>query len=237
MATVKVVDLINRAQIILQDTTGTRWPVCELLAWLNDSYREIALARPDVNTLSGTFTCAAGTRQVLTDRFPEALRVIDVVRNVASTSNKRAVRMIDRRILDDQRRGWHAETATTDIQHWMYDPRLPREFMVYPPASSAAQLEVLYSAVPVAHTLTEAELTGTGECTTQSSETIHVVDAFANAMLDYMLYRAYSKDADYAANAARAVAHLQAMQGALGTATTSDSAVTSALVPGATTVR
>jgi hypothetical protein len=35
-------------------------------------------------------------------------------------------------------------------------------------------------------------------------------------MLDYMLYRAYSKDAEYAANAQRAVAHFQAFQNALG---------------------
>jgi hypothetical protein len=71
--------------------------------------------------------------------------------------------------------------------------------------------------VPTNHTLSDAELT-----TSPSSETIKIVDSYANAMLDYMLYRAYSKDAEYAANAQRAMGHYQAMQAALGIKTQTD---------------
>jgi hypothetical protein len=210
MATVKVVDLIRRAQAILQDTTGTRWPVLELQDWLNDAYKEIILVRPDANTQTGTFTCATGSRQKLSTGFPNALRLIEITRNVAATSTKRAVRLIDRKILDDQRPAWHAETASVDIQHYMFDVRLPKEFFVYPPALPAAQLEVVYSAVPVRHSLSEAQL---GDLST--AETIRLDDNYGNAILDYMLYRAYSKDADYAANGERAVGHFTAMQAAL----------------------
>lgn len=219
MSTVTVVSLVNRAQTILQDTVdpGVRWPVLELQDWLNDSYREIVNARPDANSQSGDFTCAAGTRQVLTTQFASALRLIDVVRNVAATSAKKAIRQLDRSILDDQRRAWHAETGSVDIEYFMFDPRIPREFLVYPPATTLATLEVVYSLVPESHTLTQAELT-----TTPSDETIKLVDSHANIMLDYILYRAYSKDAEYAANAQRALAHFQAMQNALGVKTASD---------------
>ena len=216
MATVLVRDLITRAQTILQDTTSTRWPVEELIGWLNDSYREIILARPDANSETGTFTCEQGTRQNLaraSGGFPNALRLLDVVRNVASTSSKRAIRHIDRQILDDQRRGWHAETPTVNVEHFMFDPRLPRSFLVYPPATSQAQLEVVFSSVPLAHTVADAE---------SSSATIRIVDSYANAMLDYILYRAYTKDAEYAANAQRATAHYQAMATALGIKTQTD---------------
>jgi len=221
MATVKVSELIIRAQTILQDTTATRWPAVELQYWLNDSYREIVLARPDANTQTGTMTCVAGSRQRLTTSFATALRLIDVVRNLASTSAKRAVRIVDRRVLDDQRRDWHNETASVDIQHYMFDPRLPKEFLVYPPATSAAQLEVVYSSVPTAHTLTEAQLTNIA-----TADTINLDDSYANVILDYMLYRAYTKDAEYAANAQRAVAHFQAMQSALGVRNQADAATT-----------
>lgn len=221
MATVKVVDLVAKAQTILQDTTSTRWPVLELQGWLNDSYREILLIRPDTNTKTGTLTCATGTRQVLTAGFANALRLIDVVRNVASASLKESIRPVDRRVLDDQRRGWHAETGTVNIQHFMFDPRLPKEFLVYPPATTSAQLEIVYSEVPTAHTLTEAQLTNLA-----TTEVIKIDDSYANAMLDYVLYRAYSKDADYAANASRAVAHYQAMQTALGVKSQTDTATT-----------
>jgi hypothetical protein len=211
MATVKVVDLISRAEIILQDTTNVRWPALELQSWLNDSYREITNLRPDSNTQTGEYTCVLGARQVVTTTFASAIRIIEVVRNTATTSAKGAVRLVNRQMLDDQRRNWYAETATVDIQHYMFDPRLPKEFLVYPPATTAARLEVVYSSVPLAHTLTEAQLT-----TTPSTETIRIDDSYANAMLDYTLYRAYSKDAEYAANAQRAMAHFQAFQNALG---------------------
>ena len=220
MATVKVNDLLNKAQTILQDTTGTRWPEPELVGWLNDAYREIILARPDANSESGDFTCAEGTRQVLTTGFPNALRLLDVVRNVATTSAKKAVRLIDRTILDDQRRGWHAETASVDIEHYIFDPKLPREFLVYPPATSAAQLEVVFSSVPTDHNPEGAYQVGGAD----ANETIKIVDSYANAILDYMLYRAYTKDAKYAANWPRAAQHYQAMQAAIGIKTQSDTA-------------
>jgi hypothetical protein len=69
---------------------------------------------------------------------------------------------------------------------------------------------VVYSSVPNKHTLTEAQLNSSS-----TADTIRVDDHYANAMLDYMLYRAYSKDADYAANGERAVGHYNAMQAAL----------------------
>jgi hypothetical protein len=211
MATAKVVDLVSRAQTLLQDTTSVRWPVLELQGWLNDSYRETVNLRPDANTATGEFTCAAGARQVVTTTFSSALRVIEVVRNTAVTSAKGAVRLVNRRMLDDQRRNWYAETPTVDIQHYMYDPRLPKEFLVYPPASTAARLEVVYSSVPLAHTLTEAQLINP-----TTADVIRIDDSYFNALLDYVLYRAYSKDAEYTANAQRAVAHYQAFQNALG---------------------
>ena len=220
MATVKIADVLNKVETILQDDTNVRWTAGELLGWANDSYREIVMARPDLNTASGTFTCAEGTRQILTGNggFANAIRLIDITRNVAATSAKEAVRLISRKILDDQRRNWHDVTAkSVDIEYFMYDPRLPKEFLVYPPATTAAQLEVVYSSVPTGHTISG---------NTVPDEAIKLDDSWSNCMIDYILYRAYSKDAEYAANAQRAAAHYQAMQASLGVKTQSDQAVT-----------
>jgi hypothetical protein len=217
MASVKIAEVINKVELILQDDTNVRWTAAELLGWANDSYREIVLARPDVNTQSGTFTCAEGTRQVLTDGFSSALRLIDVVRNVAATSAKGAVRLISRKILDDQRRDWHDVTnKSVNIEYFMFDPRAPKLFQVYPPATTAAQLEVIYASVPSAHVLSNGAI---------PTDDIRIDDSYANCMVDYILYRAYSKDAEYAANSQRAMAHLQAMQASLGVKTQADQAV------------
>lgn len=221
MPTVQVVELVQRAQIVLQDTTGTRWPELELQMWLNDAYREILLHRPDTNTQIGEFACVEGTRQRLTDVFPSALSVDRVVRNLAASSRKGAIRAINQSVLDDQRRTWHAESPTVDIELYMIDPLLPREFFVYPPASTEAVLEVVYSSVPDAHTLSEAELQDAG-----TDEPIRIVDSFANAILDYMLYRAYSKDAEYMGNAQRAVMHREAMLASMGVGSQTAAAVT-----------
>lgn len=219
MSTVKVIDVIRRVEDVLQDS-NIRWPRIELQNWLNESYLAITLARPDANAKSGTFTCAAGTRQVLTTEFGSALRLLDVTRNMAATSAKKVVRLVARSVLDDQRPGWHAETGTVDIQHFMYDPRQPKEFFVYPPATTSAELEVVYTDSPGAHSLAEGDLDPDGS----NTEVIKLDDIYLSPMIDWVLYRAYSKDAEYGANEARAQAAYAAFNAAIGTKNAVDAA-------------
>jgi hypothetical protein len=211
MATVKVVDLIVRAKTLLQDEDSVRWTVAELQYWLNDAYKETIGLRPDANTQTAEYTCVAGPRQVLTGSFPNAIRLVEVVRNLAATSNKYSVRLTDRRSLDTQRRSWYSDTPSASVELYMFDPRTPKEFLVYPPASTAARLEVIYSVLPLEHALTDAQLLNP-----TTAETIRIDDIFATALFDYMLYRAFSKDAEQTAMMNRAVAHYQAFQNALG---------------------
>jgi hypothetical protein len=220
MATVKVTDIIRRVEDVLQDT-NIRWPRLELQNWINESYLAITLLRPDANAKSGSFTCVAGTRQSLTAVFPSALRLLDVTRNVAATSSKKVVRLVARSVLDDQRPAWHSETPTVNIQHYTFDTRQPKEFFVYPPATDAAQIEVVYADAPQAHTLGESDLNPD----TGSSEVIKLDDIYTSPIIDWVLYRAYSKDAEYGANEARAAAAYQAFNAAIGAKSQTDSAV------------
>jgi len=220
MATVKVIDIIRRVESILQDT-GVRWPREELQTWINESYLAITLMRPDANAKTGEFTCAAGTRQSLTAQFSSALRILDITRNLAPTSNKKVIRIVSRSVLDDQRPTWHSEAETINIQHYTYDARQPKEFFVYPPASEEAVLEVVYADTPSSHSLTEAELDPTGP----NTDVIKVDDIYMSPIIDWVLYRAYSKDAEFGTNEARAVAAYNAFNSALGTKTQVDAAV------------
>lgn len=220
MATVKVVDIIVRAQTLLLDTTATRWAATELQYWLNDSYREILNLRPDSNSQTGTYTCIAGYRQNLTSTFVTANRLLEVISNKAATSTKKGVRLVSRASLDTDRPGWYNETATVNVQLYTYDPRFSTEFLVYPPATTAAQLEVIYNTIPTPHTLTAEQLANLS-----TTEVIKVSDSYANAILDYILYRAFTKDSDQANNASRAVAHYQAFQNSLGVKLQTETAV------------
>jgi hypothetical protein len=212
MATVKVVDLIVRAQTLLQDEDSVRWTVAELQYWLNDAYKETIGLRPDVNTQTAEFTCVAGPRQNITGSFPNAIRLVEVVRNLAPTSDMSSIYVTSRKSLDTQRRSWYSETPTATIELYTFDPRTPKEFLVYPPATTSARLEVIYSVLPAEHTLTDTQLLDP-----TTAETIRIDDIFATALFDYMMYRAYSKDAEQTAMMQRAVAHYQAFQNALGT--------------------
>jgi len=217
VATIKVIEIIKRVEDVLQDS-NVRWPRVELQNWLNESYLQIALLRPDASSKTGTLTCVAGSRQTITSGFSTALRLLDVVRNLASSSDKKVVRLIDRSVLDDQRPAWHTDTASVNIQNYTFDVRQPKEFFVFPPATTSAQLEVVYADLPGTHSLSEANL----HPTTGSAEVIKVDDTYLSVITDWILYRAFSKDAEFAANAARAGAHYQTFMSSIGNKTQSD---------------
>lgn len=220
MSTVKVVDLIARAQTLLLDKTAVRWPAVELQWWLNDSYREIVTLHPDSNAQTATFTCAAGYKQDITGTYDSAYRVLEVRSNRAAGSNKKQIMLVSRKSMDTMRPGWYNETPSINIEKYMYDQRVPKEFLVYPPATTTAQVDIIYTTVPAPHTLTESQLTNPA-----TTEVIRLDDIYASPILDYIMYRAYSKDAEQQNNAARAIAHYQAMVTALSGKVQSDDAV------------
>lgn len=210
MPVVTVVEIIADVRTTLLDADVTRWPSVELQRWLNAGYREIVGLRPDANSHTAILNCVAGPRQSLTTQFPAALRLLDVTRNVAITSNGGAVVPAKRDALDDTRPGWASETSTVDIEMFIFDPRLPKEFMVYPPATSDAQLEVMYSLMPAVHALSESQLNSA------NAALINIDDSFANPLIDYVLYQAFRKDSGNQINMARSASHYQSMREGLG---------------------
>ncbi len=199
--TVTVQSVIDRVQTVLQDTTGLRWPVVgELVLWVNDAQREIALVKPDATATNTTITLAAGTKQGIP---ATGNRLLNVVRNMSAASNgtgKRSVRLVDRSVLDAQTPDWHDPAVvggaahTTVVKHFVYDEMNPRNFYVYPGVSGNAYLEIVYSANPATIAL---------------SDNISIPDIFANSIMNYVLYMAYMKDAEYAGSQARASSHFQ----------------------------
>lgn len=206
--TIAAQSIIRRVVETLQDNSSVRWPVNELVRYLNDGQREVVLYRPDSMVTNATVSLNAGTKQALP---AGGVKLIEVIRN-NSANSKRATRMVNREILDAQSPGWHAIAGVTEILHFMYDPRDPKVFYVYPPAAvSGAALDIVYSALP-------ADITEPADGSTYSAVTgnISVPDIYANVLSDYVLYRAYTKDSEYAGNVQRAQGHYQAFANALG---------------------
>lgn len=192
MGTITAQEIINKVQIQLQDTTGIRWPdSTELLGWLNDGQREVLVFKPNANVVNASVQLVAGTKQALP---ADGIQLIDVVRNMGSngTTPGNAIRIAMREILDAQAPNWHTETPSATTKHYMYTPLDPKRFYVYPPSNAAGHVELVYSAIPAK--------------VAALNNTITIDDIYSNVLVDYVLYRAYSKDTDYAANPARASA-------------------------------
>ena len=199
--------VIRRCVETLQDNTSIRWPVSELVRYLNDAQREVILYRPDAAVTNAAVPLVTGSRQNLP---VGGTKLVEVVRNSAGT--KRAVRMVNREILDAQLPGWHAQTGVTEILHYMYDPREPRVFYVYPPAAATgAAVDLSYASMPA-----DIAEPSEGALYTSVTGNLGVPDIYGNAVQDYVLYRAYTKDSEYAGNAARAQAHYGTFANALG---------------------
>jgi hypothetical protein len=198
---VTVQSVIDRAQTVLQDTTGVRWPVVgELVLWINDAQREIALLKPDASATNETIALVDGTKQ---DIPTGGNRLLKVIRNMSAVSNgtgKRSVRLVDIEVLNGQTPDWHDPSVSGDaahtniVKHYVYEEQNPRNFYVYPGVSGNAYLEIVYSSNPTA---------------VSQSGNLAIPDIFANAVLNYVLYMAYMKDAEYAGNQQRASSHFQ----------------------------
>ena len=199
--------LIHRVVDLLQDTTSVRWPVEELVRYLNDGQREIILYRPDATIKRVTFTCAAGAKQSLP---ADGAKLIDILRNMASAGNNSAVRLVPRQILDAQIPNWYNLAGNINAVHYMYDPRDARVFYVYPPALATTELEMTYSAFPA-----DVAEPASGSTYANVTGNIDVPDIYGNVLIDYIMFRAYSKDSEYAGNAQRAAAYYQTFANAL----------------------
>lgn len=202
MGTIAVQGILDKVQIILQDTTGIRWPSdTELLGWFNDGQREVMIFKPNSYVKNVPLKLTGGTRQQLPD---DGVQLIDITRNMGTAGNQpgRAIRIATREILDAQVPNWHCDNPATTVKHYMYNVLDPKTFYVYPPQPAAGQgyVEIVYGATPP-----DATINGN----------MSIDDIYQNVLIDYVLYRAYSKDTEYAADANRAAAHQSAYLAAL----------------------
>lgn len=202
--TISAASIIKDAVTIAQDPTSVRWAIDEVCAWFNWAQREVVNYRPDAKQTRGSITLVAGAKQTLP---ASGFKLIDVHANASGG----AMRLVNREILDAQIPGWRALAQTATLKHFMYDPRTPLVFEVYPPASSGTTVDASYALLP-----TPISIAAAGGTYADAAGNLDLPDQFAGAVTDLILYRMYSKDADYAGNAERAAAHLAAAANSLG---------------------
>lgn len=210
MAIVTSNEIMQRVNKLLNDPGFTRWPKEELLNYLNDAQRAIVLRRPDSYTVDvDDFACVVGVKQSLP---ADALKLIDIPRNASG----KAIRgPYNRQVLDDNYDTWYAGKTATEVELYIYDERNPKTFYVYPGVTPGIELTLVYSKAPPA----------IDSAANDSSEVIALDDVYVNAIIEWILYRAYMKDAEYAANPNKSQMHMNAFRSQLGEKSQADVAM------------
>ncbi len=211
--------ILLRAQTIILDETNVRWPLAELLLWLNDAQREVVIQKPSALSKNVALALQVGTYQPVPDEYLGLLRI---VRNLQSAANApvrtggRAIRIVSREVLDTQTPDWHDPTHIPykrEVKHYTYDEQDPMSFYVYPGNDGTGVIEAIMAGNPTPIALAQ----NADPLLLDSYEiALDLPDIYANAVLDFVLYRAYSKDAQFAGNAQRAALHYQQFANSLG---------------------
>lgn len=190
-------DVLDRASELLFDTARTRWTISELYKWLTDGLRTVVQLRPDAGAKRAALQLVGGTRQTLP---ADAVRLLRITRNLSHPAGVpgRSVIETTHEALNAEVALWHSKGSKLLVEKFAYDQREPKQFDVYPAMTGAdgtpvlAALEVIYAANP--------------PVVTALSQTLTLSDEYLSPLVDWVLWRALSKDSE-AANLERAVAH------------------------------
>jgi hypothetical protein len=196
MSTVTAQRIIDDSAKVLNDVTGVHWDSSELLGYLNSGQVAIVKLVPSAHVFNGAVLLDAGkTKQSAPN---DAIVLIDAVRNLGADglTPGNAIRLIDKAALDEYSVSWHSDANTAGyIKHVTSVANDPKTFYVYPKAPATPwHIEVVYSVSPAAVTI---------------GQVITLDDIYADALTDYILYRAFSKDSEHA-DSGKAGSHYQA---------------------------
>jgi hypothetical protein len=190
-----VKSILDRFSFTLNDATHVRWTDAEFKEWINAGQVEIVEKNPTANSENVVVPMVVGSKQSL---GVTGMLLANVVRNASGPT----ITMVSHEALSVANPDWMAGTTTTNVSHYNKDSREKRVFYAYPPNDGNGSVEVLQASYPVA-------------ITDSASDNISLPDEYADVILDYCFYRAYSKD-DEAGEMKKAGMHYQAFTVGLG---------------------
>lgn len=215
-----VKDVLYRVSAQLHDISPqfTRWTQRELVSWLNDGQKAIAKYMPSSCARVDAVKLTPGTKQSIEKILAASIKPGDggtasdvyghflqtVVRNMGSDglTPGLAIRVVDREVLDANNPSWHSSSGTA-VTQYTFDPRYPKVFYVSPGVPSGGLwVEISFLANPV-----DVASTGNYGMDGSDSTKISVDDKYVDDLVNYILARAYMKDAEFAANGNLAQAH------------------------------
>jgi len=201
MGTILASSIIARVSELAQDDSNITWLENQALEWLNDGQRAVAIVRPDASISVGTMLLVPGTRQTISGH-----RLMSVIRNMGTdgVTPGRAIRLVDRGAKDEFDPYWHQATPAAEVKEYIYDERTPNKFYVWPPRFNSS-----IHAIEISQSITPSGVASV-------SDPITLDDNYAPALIEWIAYRFFSRDAEEVTSLQRAVTHFQQFFSILG---------------------
>ena len=201
MGSILAQTIADRVSVLLNDEDNDRWSDAEHLTAINDGQKEICLLKPDAYIVNVAYPLVAGTKQTIPDgtvsyldpdsaTIDAGIMLLDIVRNMgtdgATVGN--TITLVDMEEMDNSLPGWHSVTAAAAVVHYMFRETDPKRFYVYPPqpTSSFGYIEIVMAAV-------------CSDIATLATA-ITLDDIYFTPSIDYVMYKSYMRDSDFAAN-------------------------------------
>lgn len=223
MGTTLIRDIFYRTSSQLNDLSPqfTRWKQREMVDACNDGQRAIAKYIPSSSARVDAVKLVAGSKQSI-ERILAASIIpgdgstpADVsgtyfqspIRNMGAngTTPGPVIRVIDREVLDTTTPNWHVASGGTygGVRGVVFDPRFPKVFYAWPPVPAATDwwIEQSMLADPV---LIPHANEGVYAWEGSSTVNISIDDKYVDDLVNYIMARAFMKDAEWAANPAMA---------------------------------
>ncbi len=142
------------------------------------------LAKPDASITNGdSGALAAGTKQTVPTG---GLGLIDITHNLGTDGSTpgEGIQFVDPATMNDLNPDWRTDTAVATVQNYIYNPKDPLNYEVYPqqPGSSQGHVNIIYSITPADPATIAAAIT--------------LADIYEPVIIDIMLSLAYAVSSD-----------------------------------------
>lgn len=212
-------DAMLEASLILQDDLFTRWTLPVLNLFINGALREILLHKPNAFAVTVDLPLVPGALQMMPPEYPILLRIIRNTNPPEQTALAAdaisQITLVSRQMMDAIDPLWsdpnYSKPAAL-VRHFMFDAAQPDHFYVYPPNNGAGLVEAIVAAEPA-----RIGAPASGQTLLESwSAVVPIKESYRQAVVDYMLFRAFSMDMAMPGMAQRAQMHRAAFAEALG---------------------
>ncbi|MGB1975190.1 MAG: DUF6682 family protein [Vibrio toranzoniae] len=208
MANTPCSKLIKEAARLVVDKNMIRWDKEFWIDAYNAAVRAVLAVRPDALTKTELVTCVAGTTQEIPT---DARYLIDVLRNDGGSAISGPISL---KMFNDYRPDWRGTSGAEQASGYLYDDRNKDKFFVYPGVAEGVKVECVFAWEPTA--IVEADF--------DADLVSELNPMYDNAIIEWLIYRAFSEDSEITANNQRAQTAISTFRLLLGDKTNGDNA-------------